>query len=198
MKGAFPVLIVVFCIFILLSAFLLGVGDWVRRDSEKTMSLSGYVRTTCTLQLGQVDACPRGGWSAVWKRQEDGTSVVPCPFSLKTIQDLAQRDLNNYPLNVTLPCMCNPNSMDPYPALTCNFNDACFMEVPTVEYVQKMGGVYTITGNAACAIGSFILIFSIVSLVLVIILLRHKCCCACCTKTEVNMDYMRPVIEQEE
>lgn len=191
-----------FLISILQSAFLIGVGDWIRRDSSQTMSLSGYRRTMCTLAFGLVNTCPKNGGSvAVWKRIEDGTSVISSPFSLKSTVDLAKRDLDNYPLNVTFPCYCNPNSMDPYPALTCNFNDACFLEIETVYYVQRVGGLYTISGNATCAIGSLYLVFSLFGLILLLVLNKYTCWCGCCSSSfnkDVDMNYVKAPVDDKE
>lgn len=184
-------LVSIFFIVLLLSGFLLGAGDWIRKDSYQTMTISGYVPANCTLSLGQTDACPRGGYASVWRRTEDGSSVVASPFSLKMTKDLAERDLNNYPLNVTMPCMCNPSRADPYPSITCNFDDACMMDVASVNYVQKIGGVYAVAGNTLCAIGAFCLLFSLIGIILILMLFNERYGC-CCRKKEVDMSYIRP------
>lgn len=113
--------------------------------------------------------------------------MVQNPFALKAARDLAERDLNDYPLNVTFPCWCNPDYMDPFPSLTCSFNDACFMDVQLGEYMKKVGGVYGYGGDTLLAIGSLVLILGIFGIVLLIIANGF---CACCCGPKPSDDYV--------
>lgn len=175
-------------ILLIFSIALLAMGTRIRNDSASVQTVSGYSRAECTLTAVQVNMCPMNkGYVAVFRRKEDGgTSVVASPFALTATRDEAERHFNDYPLNVTLPCMCNHNYMDPYPALTCAMNDACMMDVKTVEYMQTVSGVYGYSGDTLIAIGSLLLVTAVTGIAL-LAGLAGWCRCCCVTK---NDDYV--------
>lgn len=137
-------LITLHIVLLIFSIALLCIGTRVRADSASEQTVNGYTQSTCTLEAAQVTLCPANkGWIAVFKRSEDGgTSTVADPFALKTTKAEAESQFNDYPFNVSLPCMCNKNNINPFPALTCNMNDACMMNVRMVQYMQTVGFVY--------------------------------------------------------
>lgn len=179
----------IFFVLLMLSVGLLVVGNRLHLDAQSVMQLPNYQLQNCTLLETRVNTCPKGGFVAVWKRKEGGeNSVVQNPFALKQTQDLAERDTNDFPFNVTFPCWCDPNYMDPYPSLTCNFNDACMMDVPMGAYMKKVGGVYGYGGDTLLAIGSLTLIMGVVGIILVIIANGF---CACCNGPKPSDDYVQ-------
>lgn len=134
-------------ILLVFSIALLSIGSRLRSDSASVQKVSGYTKANCTLTAVQVNMCPMGaGYVAVYRRSEDGgSSVVSDPFAFRANREDAERHFNDYAFNVTLPCMCNRNYMDPYPALTCAMNDACMMDVRMVEYMQTVSSVYGVS-----------------------------------------------------
>lgn len=156
------------------------MGTRIRGDSAAVQMVSGYTQDTCTLELFEAIMCPMNkGWIPVFKRKEGGgTSAVADPFATYASKEDAERHFNDYPLNVTLPCMCNKNYIDPFPALTCAMNDACMMEVETVKYMQTVSGIYGYAGDTLIAIGSLLLVTAVTGLALLIGIVGWcKCCC---------------------
>ena len=137
-------LITLHIILLIFSIALLCMGTRIRGDSAAVQMVSGYTQDSCTLELFEAIMCPMNkGWIPVFKRKEGGgTSAVADPFATYASKEDAERHFNDYPLNVTLPCMCNKNYIDPFPALTCAMNDACMLEVETVKYMQTVSGIY--------------------------------------------------------
>lgn len=173
-------------ILLIFSIALLSIGGRLRNDSDVVILMSGYRMSTCTLDAVQVDKCPQtGAHIAVWRRTEDQGSVLDSPFSYRSTRELATLDTNNYPFNTTFPCMCNPNVIDPYPALTCTFGDACFLNVGAVNYVQKDGFVYSYSTDTLLGIGSLLLICSVLGS-LFLFISNGLCCCG---KPRAETDY---------
>ena len=152
-------LAIILFIILILSIALLAMGSRLQTDSAPVHLMSGYTPSLCTLDAVQVNRCPRTGeFVAVWRRTEDEGSVLESPFSFRSSQDLAVRDMNNFPFNETMNCMCNTNLIDPFPALTCTFGDACFLDVPAVNYIQTVGFVYSYSAATLLGVGSILIV----------------------------------------
>ncbi len=184
---------IIFVILFMFSASLLGIGVRLRNDAGSTRTMTGYARQNCTLDAVQVVGCPLGGFTAVWRRKETGFSVVSDPFSLLPIRDLAQLHTNDFPLtNMSYPCVCNPSYADPYPAINCKFEDVCMLNVPMVEYMQKVGMPFGYAGDTLIAIGSLVLFCFLFGFMF--LFLGNGLCdwCCCCPKKhqEENVFYV--------
>ena len=192
---------VIFGILFIFSASLLGIGVRLRTDAASTKTMVGYVKQNCTLVDVQIVACPNsGGYTVVWKRKETGFSVLVDPFSLYPTREIAQLHTNDYPLvsgvnsTSTTECMCNPNYSDPFPVINCKFEDACMLNVPMVEYMQKVGTPYGYSSDALIAVGSLLLFCFLFGFIFLFIGngLCNWCCCTCCRST-VNDDNKKEV-----
>lgn len=165
---------VVLIIFIIFSIALLAIGSRLRMDAGKTTSVGGFAKASCTLTDVQVVQCsPTGAWTAVWRRRETAGSVAQNPFASRPTRELALADTNDYPLNVTMECMCDESVRDSYPNVNCQLTNACMMEVSMIEYMQHVGTVYGYSGDTLIAIGSLLLVGSLVGLIFV---LKGMCC----------------------
>ncbi len=69
--------------------------------------------------------------------------------------------MNDFPLNVTMQCMCDPSVLDSYPNVNCQLSNACLLDVSMVEYMKVAGGVYSYSGDALLANGALTLILAI-------------------------------------
>jgi hypothetical protein len=189
-------------IFFMFSASLLGIGVRLRTDAGATLTMAGYLAQNCTLDAVQVVACPTGGYVAVWRRKETGFSVLADPFSLQPTQERALLRANDYPLSTsgggngsattttTVPCMCNTAYANPYPVINCKFFDACMLNVPMVEYMQKVGIPFGYAADTLIAVGSLTLVLFLLGFVF--LFLGNGLCdwCCCCSRQEKEMFYV--------
>jgi hypothetical protein len=158
------------------------------------------------------------GFAAVWRRKETGGSVVASPFAMRFTREDAARDTNNYPLNISLPCVHSTSySVEEWPTIRCPergggeagaFRGACMLNVPLVLYMQQAGFFHAYSGDTLLAIGSLLLVCTVfgASLMMAINcskLGRCQCCCSCCpADADLDVYYSaggkKYVLEEEE
>lgn len=149
---------------------------------------SNYVSSTCVVVSQSVMNHLDGSWCCntqyipMWQAN-DGYSIVQSPHDIYTSFQDAQDKLRDYPLNVTLHCMCDfSKSSDKYNYpnisynLFCQIYTRCFLDVATVKDIQaniivlNLGGIFTAVGYGAL----FLILAASCSVWLVL-----TCCGAC-------------------
>ncbi len=152
----------VFGAFFILSVALLAMGTRLRGDASKATSVANFVPAACTLTSVSVMKCPSTSqWTAVWLRQETAGTAIQNPFAFRATRALAEADMNDYPLNVTMQCMCDPSIHDSFPFVNCESVNACLLDLSMVEYMKVAGTVYGYSGDALLANGALTLILAI-------------------------------------
>ena len=136
---------------------MLAVGDELRVDAAHTLTFRGYTWTNCTL----VGPVIENGYIVVYK--SGNHNVISSPFDVYHTHAGATRHLDDYPLNVSLPCACSPLLVDP-----------CILQPLVVAYVQKMGTVYAYSSDSVIGLGAIIFIVSLAGLVTTIIAACRK------------------------
>lgn len=115
--------------------------------NTKTDNLRGFQLRNCTLRQPKIMKIPlchsittQDEYIVVWEDVERGTSVISNPFSATKTLKSADWNIDNFPLNVTLPCMCHPETESVYPNVTdildCNVWGACMLDIQIVQEFQ--------------------------------------------------------------
>ncbi len=178
----------------------MAIGVRLRTDASNAKTMAGYALSKCTLVQSQVVECPLGGFVAVWKRQETGSSVLVGPFALHLTRALAQARLDDYPVGngTTYDCMCNAYYVDPFPVINCKFMDACMLDVPMVEYMRTVGIPFGYSGDTLVSIGSILLVCFVFGSIF--LLASNGFCnwCCCCIIQEQRKDHVYVMDESKD
>lgn len=178
----------IFFVVLIVSIPLVIKGANVREDAGRFKLLPGdMIKTKCTLLDSRVVECnkPGVGWVVVYKRAEDnGGSVVRHPYSFVHEQTVAQHQVDDYPLNATYDCMCHPNVATGFPNVDCDLTQSpCLLDVEMARALIDMGVPYGYAGATLLAIGSLLMILSVLGMILLCI---SQGCCACCCGSDKN------------
>jgi len=162
-------------------------GLIVHSSNGDVEHIYGFVETQCTLTAARVVSMPNcvpGGqyhikteYIAIWKREEDGSTVIEDPYAGKSTEDLASRDLDDYPLNVTQRCICNPNFVNTYPVIQgyvmCQLWKACVLDVDMIIDKQNNSGGYLTASYTLLILGGVVIILSIIVFIAVFFIIRR-------------------------
>jgi hypothetical protein len=182
----YGVIVSLFVMIIVMSIPMIIKGVNVRQDVGRFKLLSGdMVLTRCTLLEVQVVQCNRAStheWVAVYKRAEDGGgSVVSDAYAFHANRNVAERF--NYALNQTYDCMCHPNVATGFPNVDCDLTQTpCLLNTNMTRDLIDMGAPYGYASMTLIAIGSLLLSFGALGIILLCMLQRW--CLCCCYKDE--------------
>lgn len=167
-KGLLVTVGALFGALFLLGIVLLGVGDVLRVDAAHSVTLHGHQWSSCTLTRSAIDRCDNASYVVVY--ESSGTSVVASPFALYRTTEEAQRHVDDYPLNVAVPCACDPAAVAPWPYVDCarRLSNACMLDAAIVAYVQKTGTVYAYSGDSTIGVGVVVFLIAFASIVIVV------------------------------
>jgi len=154
---------------------------------------SDYVSSTCILRSPivitnlDVSWCYNMQYTPIW-RSNDGYSITQYPHDIYTTFQNAESILSKYPLNVVLQCLCDSSKTSNkyiYPNISyqmpCQIYSKCFIDVATVKdtqariYQLNLGGILTIIGYGALALGL---------VVVILYWIIFSCCKRCCGNYE--------------
>jgi len=182
MRGWIAALVSLFVVLFALSVALLCMGVRVQQDAGTVPLIGGFTLAECSLSGAQVVGCVTGGYVAVWKRAENGASIVEGPFSVRSTMERAENDLTAYPnATGTVPCMCpDPAITAFYPNVECSLRNVCMLEVRLVQNMQLVDQIYGYTGATLLAIGSLTLVVFVGGMLAMLI--GNCTCCGCLSK----------------
>lgn len=145
----------------------LGIAMYVY--TSNMMRTKNYVPSTCNLissslvEYSPNIQCNSQRYLSVWQ-SKDGFSVSISPVSGIKDKTVAQNELNDYPLNTDMRCLCDINFPIKYPStdkdFPCTFYTRCFLATEIVELMQSQ----TYYNN----IGIVIIIFTVAAIVIMV------------------------------
>lgn len=182
--------IIVWLIGVICLISIFGIGIAMKVITGNAVIVSGYSASTCTITSGMVmnvsksNYCSEAKYVAVW-RTIQGYSVIESPISSSRSYPHALKELDDYPLNTALDCVCDFDEDIIYPNvdifLPCTFYGRCFLNLEIVEYIK--------TQLYFNAVGTFFIVISVLSLVLMIVFAGFSCKNRCCRKKNyVDLD----------
>ena len=157
---------------------MIGVGISMMMVSGNGKDLNSYTSRNCTPSASSISYLYRcqtysgeyrdpykSEWVAIWQDFATGYTILEDPFSPKDNIIDATRDLGDYIVNSTYPCMCNFNvGSVMYPGvegvegvLNCNVWDTCFFDVDLVDYLKANNVNNNRTGIILMGVGLGIL-----------------------------------------
>ncbi len=119
----------------------------------------------------------RNKFISLWE-SSNGDSVMISPLASKEEKSVAQRQLSDYPLNITLNCVCDPGNNLRYPnverGIACSFYTKCFLSVKDVNHLKSKIRSYKI--GLGLLITCIILLIVVMTSVYITDIGYLKCC----------------------
>jgi len=176
--------------------FTINVGAFIKFYSSSSLRSNNYVLSSCTLTSNSIVTIPgpptelyclSTKYITVW--ESNGYSVLDSPISSSISESIAQEQLNSYPLNVSLQCLCDDKIKTSYPIIEkyipCNFYATCFLNIETMNYIQSQTYL-NIIGDILLYVGCGSLF--IVSILTLISCISRGYCNKCKRKNYTNLD----------
>lgn len=158
--------IIILSILLLVSVcMILGAGSVMKGYGSTAIRAANFVPSTCYLTQSTIVTidgpptsfyCLTTKYIAVWMTS-DGYSAIDFPLAASSSLSYIQSELNNYPMNKSVECVCDANFVTVYPAIEkyvpCNFYARCFLNTAVVEFIQSnaylnnIGISYIIVGS---------------------------------------------------
>jgi hypothetical protein len=132
-----------------------------------------YQTSVCTLTtpITVTVGCVSNYYVAVWSDATGGT-VLQSPFSASRNKIYVDSELNNYPLNAPIECVCRSDTIITYPNVRvetpCNVFGKCFLNVELLDFVRNQQYLYSL--------GIALVVIGVLGLVIFTILVTIKCC----------------------
>lgn len=194
----------ILCVASLLTVFIIGI--FLESYTSNFIRSDNYVEATCVLTKASVVTidgpptnfyCLTTKYIATWQ-SKDGYSIVSSPISAHSSLSYVQAELNNYPLNQNIECLCDSSIVNTNPSYVypnfdketpCNFYAKCFLNIEIVEFMQSqvylntLAQVFIWTGGIALGL--------ITGMIIVAMYNNGVCknCMSCCKRSNyVDMD----------
>ncbi len=161
---------------------ILAIGIAMQVSTSISIHSDKYSPSKCILTASSVitiagppaiSYCSATKYITVWKTS-DGLTAINSPLTASINQLHSQDQLNDYPLNTLIDCLCNTKDYIAYPNvdgdIACVFFASCFLDIPTVNFIQSQ--VYFTN------IGIYLTIFASSALTLIIAFSIASCFCA--------------------
>lgn len=110
---------------------------------------SEYKTAMCTLTTSSTVSigCVSNYYVATWSNNI-GKSVVQSPFSTNRNKEYVDSQLNNYPFNVPIECLCRSDININYPGvlreLPCDAYAQCFLNIQVLDFMKNQQYLYNI------------------------------------------------------
>lgn len=133
---------------------------------------SSYTKSLCSLTGSStvLIECTSDYYVPVW-RNANGRTVLESPFSASKHKVYVDSQLNNYPLDIPIECLCRKDTTINYPSvqkeLGCDVYGQCFLNVQLLDFIRNQ--------QYLNGIGIALIVMGMVRLVIFIILFVIKC-----------------------
>lgn len=156
----------------LLSLIILTIGIVTSGYTANFRIADNYETSSCILTTPSTVSigCVANYYVAVWSSSTGG-SVLQSPFAASKSKQYVDAQLNNYPLNVPIECMCRKDTSIAYPSiekqLPCDVYGQCFLNTQAIEFMKEQHYLY--------GIGVALIVFGILGILIVLGLFTATC-----------------------
>ena len=156
----------------LLSLIILTIGIVTSGYTANFHIADNYETSSCILTAASTVSigCVANYYVAVWS-SDTGKSILQSPFAANKNRQYVDAQLNNYPLNVPIECMCRKDTTIVYPSLEkqlpCDVYGQCFLNTQAIEFMKEQHYLY--------GIGIALIVFGILGILIVLGLFTATC-----------------------